>query len=122
MFYYTRILNGDGSLSSLIMKVRGSTFLFQSRHNMEEFELFTLDDVDAAFDKIIQLKYNQSVPMKGTSYHVIERNVLHVVLWYRQFFIKINIHLDFFLILLFWIFLSHQHRQHETSNLAYLTF
>lgn len=38
---------------------------------MEEFELFTLDDVDAAFDKIIQLKYNQSVPMKGIPYHVI---------------------------------------------------
>lgn len=42
--------------------------LYQSRHNMEEFELFTLDDVDAAFDKIIQLKYNQSVPMKGKGY------------------------------------------------------
>ncbi|XP_067012309.1 probable cleavage and polyadenylation specificity factor subunit 2 [Anabrus simplex] len=42
--------------------------LFQSRHNMEDFELFTLDDVDAAFDKIVQLKYNQSVPMKGKGY------------------------------------------------------
>lgn len=42
--------------------------LYQSRHNMEEFELFTLDDVDAAFDKIVQLKYNQSVPMKGKGY------------------------------------------------------
>lgn len=39
--------------------------LYQSHHNMEDFELFTLDDVDAAFDKIIQLKYNQSVSMKG---------------------------------------------------------
>lgn len=39
--------------------------LYQSHYNMEEFELFTLDDVDAAFDKIIQLKYNQSVSMKG---------------------------------------------------------
>lgn len=55
---------------------------------MEEFELFTLDDVDAAFDKIIQLKYNQSVPMKGTSSHVIERNMLHVVLSYRQILYK----------------------------------
>jgi hypothetical protein len=27
--------------------------------------LFTLDDVDAAFEKITQLKYNQSVAMKG---------------------------------------------------------
>lgn len=32
---------------------------------MEDFDLFTLDDVDAAFDKIVQLKYNQSVPLKG---------------------------------------------------------
>ncbi|XP_022244624.1 cleavage and polyadenylation specificity factor subunit 2-like isoform X3 [Limulus polyphemus] len=39
--------------------------LFQSRHNSENFELFTLDDVDAAFDKIIQLKYNQSISLKG---------------------------------------------------------
>jgi cleavage and polyadenylation specificity factor subunit 2 len=38
---------------------------------MEEFELFTLDDVDAAFDKIVQLKYNQSVPMKGIFCHLI---------------------------------------------------
>ncbi|XP_047109970.1 probable cleavage and polyadenylation specificity factor subunit 2 [Schistocerca piceifrons] len=42
--------------------------LYQSRHNMEDFELFTLDDVDAAFDKIVQLKYNQSVAMKGKGY------------------------------------------------------
>ncbi|RWS18002.1 cleavage and polyadenylation specificity factor subunit 2-like protein [Dinothrombium tinctorium] len=39
--------------------------LHQSRHNYEDFTLFSLDDVDAAFDKIIQLKYNQSVALKG---------------------------------------------------------
>ncbi|XP_077995100.1 cleavage and polyadenylation specificity factor subunit 2-like [Glandiceps talaboti] len=39
--------------------------LFQSRHNTEDFDLFTLDDVDAAFDKIIQLKYSQIIEMKG---------------------------------------------------------
>ncbi|KAK0182676.1 hypothetical protein PV327_000789 [Microctonus hyperodae] len=44
--------------------------MYQSRHNMEEFDLFTLDDVDAAFDKIVQLKYNQSVAMKGKGYGV----------------------------------------------------
>uniref|UniRef100_UPI00358E8751 cleavage and polyadenylation specificity factor subunit 2 n=1 Tax=Myxine glutinosa TaxID=7769 RepID=UPI00358E8751 len=38
---------------------------FQSRHNTEDFSLFTLDDVDAAFDKIQQLKYNQIVSLKG---------------------------------------------------------
>lgn len=41
--------------------------LYQSHYNMEEFDLFTLDDVDSAFDKIIQLKYNQSVPLKGNN-------------------------------------------------------
>lgn len=43
-------------------------YYLQSRHNMEDFDLFNLDDVDAAFDKIIQLKYNQSVPLKGKIY------------------------------------------------------
>lgn len=38
---------------------------YQSRHNYEDFELFSLDDVDAAFDKIIQLKYSQHVSLKG---------------------------------------------------------
>lgn len=40
--------------------------LYMSHYNMYDFELFSLDDVDAAFDKIIQLKYNQSVSMKGS--------------------------------------------------------
>ena len=39
--------------------------LYQSRHNGEEFNLFTLDDVDAAFDLIIQVKYSQTVQLKG---------------------------------------------------------
>ncbi|XP_060805281.1 probable cleavage and polyadenylation specificity factor subunit 2 [Amyelois transitella] len=39
--------------------------LYQSHKNVSEFDLFTLDDVDAAFDRITQLKYNQSVDMKG---------------------------------------------------------
>ncbi|XP_014210156.1 probable cleavage and polyadenylation specificity factor subunit 2 [Copidosoma floridanum] len=44
--------------------------IFQSRHNMEDFTLFTLDDVDAAFEKIVQLKYNQSISMKDKGYGV----------------------------------------------------
>lgn len=44
--------------------------LYQSRYDMEEFDMFTLDDVDAAFDKIVQLKYNQSVNMKGKGYGI----------------------------------------------------
>ena len=42
--------------------------LYQSRHNCEEFDLFTLDDVDAAFDLIIQVKYSQTVQLKGRSF------------------------------------------------------
>ncbi|XP_028396324.1 LOW QUALITY PROTEIN: cleavage and polyadenylation specificity factor subunit 2-like [Dendronephthya gigantea] len=38
---------------------------YQSCHNYEDFELFSLDDVDAAFDQIIQLKYSQHVSLKG---------------------------------------------------------
>ncbi|XP_014663785.1 PREDICTED: cleavage and polyadenylation specificity factor subunit 2-like [Priapulus caudatus] len=38
---------------------------YQSRHNTEDFDLFSLDDVDCAFDKIVQLKYSQIYPMKG---------------------------------------------------------
>ena len=38
---------------------------YQSKYNMEEFDLFTLDDVDNTFDKFIQLKYSQSVPLQG---------------------------------------------------------
>ncbi|XP_059147975.1 cleavage and polyadenylation specificity factor subunit 2-like [Physella acuta] len=39
--------------------------LFQSRHNSQDFDKFTLDDVDVAFDKIIQLEYSQTITLKG---------------------------------------------------------
>ncbi|XP_023939534.2 probable cleavage and polyadenylation specificity factor subunit 2 [Bicyclus anynana] len=39
--------------------------LYQSYRNVSDFDLFTLDDVDTAFDRIIQLKYNQTIDMKG---------------------------------------------------------
>ncbi len=35
--------------------------IYQARHNIEEFSLFTLDEVDLSFEKITQLKYNQTV-------------------------------------------------------------
>eukprot|EP00111_Clytia_hemisphaerica_P022731 TCONS_00066879-protein len=38
---------------------------YQSHHNYKNFEHYTLDDVDAAFDKIEQLKYSQHVSLKG---------------------------------------------------------
>ena len=37
----------------------------EERHNIEEFNLFTLDEVDACFEKMTQLKYSQSVSLKG---------------------------------------------------------
>ncbi|XP_033106073.1 cleavage and polyadenylation specificity factor subunit 2-like [Anneissia japonica] len=45
--------------------------LYQSRHNTEEFDLFTLDDVDAAFDKVIQVKYSQSIALKGKGHGLV---------------------------------------------------
>ena len=37
----------------------------QSRHNSEDFDLFSLDDVDSAFDQVTQMKYSQTVQLKG---------------------------------------------------------
>lgn len=51
---------------------------FQSRNNSEDFQLFTLDDVDSAFDKIQQLKYSQIVNLKGE--FVLNCNVSRVSL------------------------------------------
>ncbi|KAK2191744.1 hypothetical protein NP493_46g01093 [Ridgeia piscesae] len=44
--------------------------LYQSRHNIEDFDVFTLDDVDSAFDKILQLKYSQTVSLKGKGHGI----------------------------------------------------
>lgn len=44
--------------------------LYMSHYNMSDFDLFTLDDVDTAFDRIIQTKYNQSVALKGKGYGI----------------------------------------------------
>lgn len=40
-------------------------FHFQSHHNYDLVEHFSLDDVDSAFELITQVKYNQSIPMRG---------------------------------------------------------
>jgi len=39
--------------------------IYQARHNIEEFDLFTLDEVDLSFEKITQLKHNQPFNLKG---------------------------------------------------------
>lgn len=44
--------------------------LYQAHKNVSDFDLFTLDDVDAAFDRIVQLKYNQSIDMKGEIFYL----------------------------------------------------
>jgi len=50
-------------------------FCVQSRHNTEEFTLFTLDDVDMAFDKIETLKYSQTLSLKGVFLHCLRVTV-----------------------------------------------
>ena len=39
--------------------------LYQSRHNMEDFDLFSLEEVDRTFEMITQLKYNQTHKLTG---------------------------------------------------------
>jgi cleavage and polyadenylation specificity factor subunit 2 len=42
----------------------GQMFLYDwffSHQNVEDFELFTLDDIDAVFQRVQQVKYNQQV-------------------------------------------------------------
>ncbi len=39
--------------------------LRQSRSNSEDFTLFTINHVDAAFGLFVQLKYDQSIPLQG---------------------------------------------------------
>ena len=46
--------------------------LFQARHNVEEFDLFSLDEVDKTFEMMTQVKYNQSIQLKGTVCSCIE--------------------------------------------------
>ncbi len=39
--------------------------LYQSKHEQSDFDMFTLDDVDNAFDKVTQLKYSQHILLTG---------------------------------------------------------
>lgn len=38
---------------------------YLNRSNVEEFKLFNLDDIDSAFDNILQLEYNSTINLKG---------------------------------------------------------
>lgn len=44
--------------------------VFMNHYNQYDFDLFSLDDVDAAFDRVTQLKYNQSVSLKGKGFGI----------------------------------------------------
>ena len=39
--------------------------LYQARHSIEDFAKYTLDEVDRTFEMMTQLKYNQTVNLKG---------------------------------------------------------
>ena len=39
--------------------------LYQDRHSIEDFDKYTLDEVDRTFEMMTQLKYNQTVNLKG---------------------------------------------------------
>ncbi|VEL17799.1 unnamed protein product [Protopolystoma xenopodis] len=46
----------------------GQMFLYdayQSRYAAEKFDAFTLDDIDNAFDLIVQVKYQQTISLHG---------------------------------------------------------
>ncbi|XP_035706591.1 cleavage and polyadenylation specificity factor subunit 2 isoform X2 [Folsomia candida] len=47
----------------------GQMFMYDwylNRSNVEEFKLFNLDDIDSAFDNILQLEYNSTINLKGS--------------------------------------------------------
>jgi len=55
-------------LATIPVHKNGQMFMYdwyQSHHNYEEFDVFDLDDVDKSFEIIKQVKYHQSVPMRG---------------------------------------------------------
>ncbi|XP_077966270.1 cleavage and polyadenylation specificity factor subunit 2-like isoform X2 [Styela clava] len=55
--------------------------LYQSHHNTEEFDKFTLDDVDMAFDRITQLKHNQTLTLKdkGHGLSITPIHAAHII-------------------------------------------
>lgn len=55
---------------------------YLSHYNAEDFTKFDLDDVDNAFDKVVQVKYSQSVPLKGMK-HFIQVTIFIFKLWYK---------------------------------------
>lgn len=49
----------------------GQMFMYdfcQSRTAVEDFNLFSLDDVDSVFDRVVQLKHNQTEAVRGQDY------------------------------------------------------
>jgi len=46
-------------------RIKTQFICLKSRSSSEEFDLFSLDDIDASFEKIQQLKYSQTISLKG---------------------------------------------------------
>ena len=65
-------------------------FLFlQSHQNYQDFDqIFSLDDVDTAFEKIEQLKYSQHVSLKGMSFFLIHYNCLNLKAFLSDYYAK----------------------------------
>lgn len=64
-FYLVNTVLNAPTRSLLGTPIDSSLLSLQSRANTEDFDLFSLDDIDAAFDKITHLKYSQTVHLKG---------------------------------------------------------
>jgi Cft2 family RNA processing exonuclease len=44
--------------------------IYLSRRDVEDFKLFTIDDIEAAFNRIITLKHSQPVQLEGTCVYI----------------------------------------------------
>jgi Cft2 family RNA processing exonuclease len=54
---------------------------FLSRQNSQDFDVFTLDDVDLAFDHFIQLKYSQHYLLSGTFFYLFSLTTFNWILF-----------------------------------------
>ena len=49
----------------MFLKIFLLYIVLQARHSIEDFDKFSLDEVDLCFEKMTQLKYSQTVNLKG---------------------------------------------------------
>lgn len=65
--------------------------------------MFTLDDVDAAFDKIIQLKYSQTVSLKGKMLNIVRYQLYDGLLFISSSDEEWNLDYPFVEMVWFWL-------------------